>query len=153
MILTIDHQIEHMSSEWPEWQVTKSSDRQAVWTGTLQPHRRQYSVSIDYTVPLVIQRASSLWIQPLVSIAQLTIWREPNLKLPPLPHVYWRHPRTPLLGPFLCLFDAESKQWSSESSIALTTVPWTALWLSFFEGWLVTGHWCGGGVHEIENWK
>ena len=153
MILTIDQQIDQMSLEWPEWHVTKDSDRSAVWTGILQPHQRQYAVSIEYTVPLAIQNVSAVWIQPLVSIGQLCIWRDTSARLPALPHVYLRHPRTKTLGPFLCLFDGRSRQWSSESSIALTTVLWSTLWLSFFEGWLITGHWSGGGVHPVDVWR
>jgi hypothetical protein len=28
-----------------------------------------------------------------------------------------------------------------------TIVPWAALWLFFFEEWLATDEWKGGGVH------
>lgn len=28
-----------------------------------------------------------------------------------------------------------------------TIVPWTALWLYYFEQWLVSGDWHGGGQH------
>ncbi|AIQ89412.1 protein of unassigned function [Methylobacterium oryzae CBMB20] len=28
-----------------------------------------------------------------------------------------------------------------------TIVPWAILWLWFFEDWLATGEWRGGGVH------
>jgi hypothetical protein len=29
-------------------------------------------------------------------------------------------------------------------------VPWLLLWLSFYELWLITGEWHGGGVHPVE---
>jgi hypothetical protein len=28
-----------------------------------------------------------------------------------------------------------------------TIVPWTALWLFYFEEWLISNDWKGGGVH------
>ena len=31
--------------------------------------------------------------------------------------------------------------------IAETIIPWAAEWLFFFEGWLIDGHWAGGGTH------
>jgi len=153
MILNIEQQIEHMAVEWPDWTVIKDGDRGATWSGILQPHQRKYAVNVQYTVPLAIQKASALWIQPLVSVAELCAWRETRLKLPELPHVYWRHPRSNVAGPFLCLFDSEARQWSSESAIAHTTIQWSSLWLSFFEGWLISGFWSGGGVHSVEAWK
>jgi len=30
-----------------------------------------------------------------------------------------------------------------------TVVPWTALWLLYFEEWLFSGEWAGGGLHPI----
>lgn len=32
-------------------------------------------------------------------------------------------------------------------AVANTIVPWLAEWLEFYEGWLVTGIWYGGGEH------
>jgi hypothetical protein len=29
----------------------------------------------------------------------------------------------------------------------LTVVPWTALWLFYFEEWLASDDWKGGGMH------
>jgi hypothetical protein len=31
--------------------------------------------------------------------------------------------------------------------IALTIIPWLLEWLVYYEAWLVTGEWLGGGVH------
>ena len=38
-------------------------------------------------------------------------------------------------------------EWSSRHSIAATTVPWTVTWLYYYELWLATGEWLGGGIH------
>ncbi len=45
----------------------------------------------------------------------------------------------------LCL--SYRDQWTGEKYIAATTVPWTQEWLFFYEAWLVTGEWLGGGIH------
>ena len=47
----------------------------------------------------------------------------------------------------LCLFLPEKKEWSYYDSWAKTLIPWTCLWLYYYEVWLLTGEWLGGGVH------
>lgn len=32
----------------------------------------------------------------------------------------------------------------------LTVVPWTSLWLFYFEDWLDSGEWRGGGMHPAD---
>jgi len=44
----------------------------------------------------------------------------------------------------LCLFYAD---FTPEHQIARTIVPWIMHWLFFYESWLVTGEWQGGGIH------
>jgi hypothetical protein len=38
-------------------------------------------------------------------------------------------------------------EWNSAKFVANTILPWTAFWLYFYEVWLLTGDWEGGG-HE-----
>lgn len=58
-----------------------------------------------------------------------------------LPHVY---SETPIC---LCLYLPGSDQWGSWMLLDRTVVPWTLLWLFYFEEWLRTGEWGGGGRH------
>lgn len=37
--------------------------------------------------------------------------------------------------------------WSPRASLSRTAVPWTMEWLFFFEVWMATEEWCGGGIH------
>lgn len=71
--------------------------------------------------------------------------REPRLTLragQPLPHVYSQEEQK------LCLyFPSGGKEWNRSMSIATTIVPWASEWLFFYEIWLATGRWLGGGVH------
>ncbi len=57
-----------------------------------------------------------------------------------LPHVYQNPTR-------LCLTLPKAKEWLSSMRIDQTFVPWTAMWLFYFEEWLVSDDWKGGGEH------
>lgn len=59
--------------------------------------------------------------------------------------MYWSRKQS---EPFLCLFDPNAREWSIEDLIAHTTVFWAAEWLYFYEGWLITKRWRGGGVYH-----
>ena len=69
----------------------------------------------------------------------------PDLRLlasgKPLPHVYNEEERK------LCLYLPSSGQWNVNLLYVNTVVPWTSLWLMFFEEWLWSGEWQGGGEH------
>jgi hypothetical protein len=47
----------------------------------------------------------------------------------------------------LCLYLPRADEWSGHMTLARTIVPWTSEWLFFYELWLATGEWLGGGVH------
>jgi len=38
-------------------------------------------------------------------------------------------------------------EWTTSKVLADTVVPWTSLWLLFFEEWLWSDEWKGGGIH------
>src|SRR5579883_431538 len=58
-----------------------------------------------------------------------------------LPHVYEQKPTR------LCLYLPGGGEWSPSKRISETIVPWTFLWLWYFEEWLASGDWKGGGLH------
>jgi hypothetical protein len=47
----------------------------------------------------------------------------------------------------LCLYNPGSGEWTPQSWLAETMLPWTISWLRFYEIWLETGKWEGGGDH------
>lgn len=47
----------------------------------------------------------------------------------------------------LCLFNPLKREWNDRMLIAKTILPLACLWLYFYEVWLVTGVWNGGGDH------
>jgi hypothetical protein len=58
-----------------------------------------------------------------------------------IPHLYEQKP------PKLCLYLPRNSEWQSWMRLDQTIVPWTALWLFYFEEWLVSNDWKGGGMH------
>jgi len=58
-----------------------------------------------------------------------------------IPHLYQQKP------PRLCLYLPRTYEWQSWMRLDQTVVPWTALWLFYFEEWLVSDKWKGGGMH------
>lgn len=51
----------------------------------------------------------------------------------------------------LCLYYPPGGEWNASMSIVNDFVPWIYMWLMFFEQWLVTGEWHGGGIHFTSN--
>lgn len=58
-----------------------------------------------------------------------------------LPHVFSQSPVE------LCLYLPRTGEWSPERLLDATILPWSQLWFFYFEDWLVTDNWKGGGVH------
>jgi hypothetical protein len=61
-----------------------------------------------------------------------------------LPHVYTQQP------PRLCLYLPGTGEWTPAMRLDQTVVPWAILWLFYFEEWLVSNEWKGGGMHPGE---
>lgn len=65
----------------------------------------------------------------------------------PPPHIY-RHKEA---GTKLCLWWPKQREWVPQMHLIDTFIPWTCEWLWYFEDWLVTGEWSGGGEHPKDN--
>ncbi|THD34554.1 MAG: hypothetical protein E7773_14990 [Sphingomonas sp.] len=137
-----------MADRWPSFAVTAQDGRRVEWEGTLEPVQRRYRVRIGYQLPYAIEMFTIVEVQPRVQVLAPKLERHPEFEEGPVPHVYG-NPQDRSL-PFLCLFDPYSGEWSPGDLIAATTVPWTSRYLYFYEGWLVTGKWLGGGRHPTD---
>lgn len=146
-MITVGEQIKDMADIYPHWACDRLSTKTCAWEGHLQPHRVIYRLRVEYTEPLLLERRSNLYLQPLVEVLEPKLKRQVGNKEGVLPHVYLSHPRTKRKGPFLCLFDSEADQWSPCDRISDTTIPWASNWLSCYESWLATGKWFGTGKH------
>ena len=58
-----------------------------------------------------------------------------------IPHLYGHNP------PKLCLYLPKTYEWQPQMRLDLTVVPWSVLWLFYFEEWLLSDDWKGGGMH------
>jgi hypothetical protein len=102
--------------------------------------------SFEFQVqPTVYSRQYLLRISYSLSKSPKIIVLEPKLSALAnnrrLPHVYCQDPAQ------LCLYLPGSGEWSSDRLISKTILPWSILWLYYFEHWLVTDQWEGGGEH------
>jgi hypothetical protein len=62
-----------------------------------------------------------------------------------IPHLYSQARRK------LCLYLPGSGQWNTSKLLANTIVPWVSLWLLYFEEWLWSDDWKGGGEHPVDS--
>ncbi len=124
----IDAQILNMKTFFPSFECHRSRNK-AYWIGCLQPTTLSlsYKIKIEYKIgyyPRVFVLSPSLEL------------RNGETKIP---HTY------AINEP--CVYWPESNEWSARKIIAETIVPWTSLWLFYYEIWHVIGKWFGRGVH------
>lgn len=124
---------------------------------------REGLLTFEYTTqPTSISRGYSL---------RLTYRRSerPDVRVlaPSIPELAAGHGRVPHLYEHshpvkLCLYLPRTREWGAGMSLAKTVVPWSIDWLFYFEIWLATGDWNGGGEHppperpetnQKRNWK
>ena len=136
-IKSISEQVDAMEHEWPTFRVGKINrkNQSAVWTGNLMPQFTSYRVQVQYVVGNF----------PKVRVLAPPLERQPGNDEGHLPHVYG-----PLDDPTLCLFDPVSEEWDFTMLISQTIIPWTIDWLTFYEFWVMTGVWSGGGRHPTQ---
>lgn len=102
------------------------------WRGKIQPTplSREYCVQIIYKLRMPPQ-----------------VWVYGNelqkLDDPKFPHHYEIDVKKKRVR--ICLY--RYREFSSKEFLSKTIIPWTVEWLYFYEIWLATGEWCGGGDH------
>lgn len=142
---SIDEQIRTMEIQWPGFKVTDRDERRIAWEGILAPDKREHLVRIRHRLPMPLENISLREGQPRVQVIRPLLEMHPDYDEGPLPHVYWVDENPSM--PILCLFSPELREWSPTDLIAHTTIFWANEWLYFYEGWLVTKKWRGGGRH------
>lgn len=60
-----------------------------------------------------------------------------------LPHTYPHGG----VGTKLCLWLPKAHEWAAQMRLDESYLPWAAEWLDYFEEWLITDEWSGGGEH------
>ncbi len=111
-------QLEPMARTFPGFHARPNAVGGVTWRGTLQPtpESPKYSVRVIH-----------------------------NAQGPPRVYVdsHWLDPRCRHLyeGGALCLYWPKQWWWTAGESLPETIIAWSALWLYFYELWLVTGEW------------
>lgn len=111
---------------FPDSDATVRADK-LTWRGQLKPT----PASRVYTAALSYKRREF----PRVRIVHPVL----ETRGGSLPHVY--------IEGHLCLFLPSAYEWDASMFLADTIIPWAAEWLLFYEIWLATGEWLGGGAH------
>jgi len=105
------------------------------WVTTIRatPVSRYYRVKLQQTI------GSHPRIQVLApSLKDLAAGKE-------IPHLYDQEKEV------LCLYFPAAAEFDGTKAIATQILPWAAMWFYYFEDWLVTGEWAGGGIHPGES--
>lgn len=126
--LTMVQQHYSLKQAFPDSNGSFRRNESLVWEGFIQPTplSPRYSVRIQYTMR---QRPKVFVLSPKLET------REGER----LPHTFG--------GNELCLFMFKYYEWSSSRHLVGTIIPWTSLWLYYYEIWRSTGKWMGGGEH------
>lgn len=84
----------------------------------------------------------------LENYGKCEVWIHGDLKKlddPNFPHKY--HIDQEKRKAKICLYHPEKDEWNSKLWLKDTLIPWAIEWLLFYELWLATGNWLGGGEH------
>jgi hypothetical protein len=131
-----------MKRAFPQMRLLFRSSWGVCWQGPLRGADFDYEVRILYLNGNDIGRcevAAHCWFPEVVIVDPPLRKRHGDNYVP---HVYDTDGE-----PILCLFDARAEEWDQGMSVADTIIPWAAKWLFFYELWLATGQWEGGGRH------
>lgn len=132
--MSVSQQVVVMKQHYPHFRCIWKNNT-ATWIGTIQPT----AASEEYLVRIQYQYGSV----PKVWVIRPPLKR--RISGERIPHVY--------PGNRLCLFLPGTQEWTYDKAIAQTIVPWTSLWLYYYEVWHATGEWLGGGVHPAPELK
>lgn len=116
-----------MREVFPALKLTRRG-REFIWVGPLQPT----TLSATYTVKVTYADGK------IPKVYVLSPLLKPRPDSAQIPHTYDQ-------GTRLCLYDPLGNEWRSTSPLSRTIVPWTCLWLLYYEIWHATGTWLGGG--------
>jgi hypothetical protein len=125
--LGLREQLAYIRLIWPRLDCRIAGSR-LICRGSLKPLdvSSEYAIRIDYKVGA----NPSVWVDGLLAPDDESAHSK-------IPHRY--------RDGSICLF--YGSEWTSDKAIAQTIVPWLLEWLMFYEGWLATGEWQGGGTH------
>ena len=133
-----------IAGAFPSFREVFDLDFAGCWEGDLTPNAKTYRISILYFLPYVFDCDAVQCELISIRVVSPAIGLDPRGTGALPPHIY----RDAEGGGFsLCLYDWREDEWRPELPISDTIIPWAAEWLFWFEAWLLTGVWSGGGTH------
>ncbi|SCW86842.1 hypothetical protein [Mucilaginibacter sp. NFR10] len=129
-ILTIAIQAGLLKSIYSGSKVVTSHEHALSWyfQVTPSPLSATYDVRLDY----IVGKRPQVYVMTPLRLAKGKT---------KLPHVYDTEKQR------LCLYYPDGHEWNSSMPLAKTIVPWIYEWLYYYEFWLSSGDWLGGGIH------
>jgi hypothetical protein len=124
--LTLGQQMLAMQQFFPSFHYSRKNNI-PTWKGTLQPTDASpvYTVKISYRFDNQFSKSPRVWVvSPKIRSDAKHRYRDQSL----------------------CLYYPKDQSWTPYKFISETIVPWTSLWLLFYEIWLDTDHWYGPEV-------
>lgn len=106
--------------------------QQLIWSGQIKPT----ALSKEYKVILVYKLGKS----PQIWVVGENL---ESLDAEDFPHKFDIDPENKMVR--ICLY--RYSEFNSSKPLANTVIPWAVEWLYFYELWLATGEWLGGGEH------
>lgn len=143
--LSVREQDRRIKAEFGSFRLCLDADWIGIWEGVLCPIAQPYRVCIVYFT----RRQFPTWqlANPYVTVTVLDppVGPDPRGTGERVPHNYG-------LGcdpafPHLCLYDPVADEYAPDMPIADFIIPWAIEWLFFYEEWVRTGEWKGGGRH------
>lgn len=129
--LSIAVQAYHLKRTYPNGRATIQQNHTLIWIYETRPT----PISRCYTLRIVYR----LNFYPEIYV----VW--PSLRTLAgdrvIPHLYSQSKEQ------ICLYRPGKGEWTSSLLIVDTIAPWVDLWLFYFEEWLLSNEWKGGGEH------
>jgi len=126
---TIVEQVNAIRTKYSTWKVNFDA-LQLKATGIIQPTPR----SEKYTIEIKFHFLKPIQVRV---INPILVANESGEKIP---HMYSQDT--------LCLYMPKYAEFTRKNYISGTIIPWTYLWLYYYELWHTTGEWLGGGEHS-----
>ena len=130
-VIHLFNQMKSIKTNFPQFEVKIKKDKLNV-SGEIQPS----PLHSNYEFTLVYQYGRA----PKIHIVSPKLKERANGEK--IPHVYSENRP--------CLYYPKSNEFFHDMMLSETIIPWLALWLYFYEIWLITGEWLGEGIHNEE---
>ncbi len=133
-VLSIAKQGARLKRLIPDSKLQLNKNISLTWTGTIQPGAASdvYTIRIRY----------KLSKRPIVHVVTPDLLPRNGERMP---HLFE--------GDDLCLFRRKYNEWKPSMALAETILPWSSLWLLYYEIWHATGVWCGSKQEHPRNGK